>query len=198
MRETYEQAITQVFEDEGGYTNDAADPGGPTNWGITIHDARTYWKQDATAEDIRDMPKAVAEDIYRQHYATPLQYDKLPAGVDYSVFDYGINSGINRSARVLQSIVKVSQDGEIGPITLRAVSHADPSRLINAIYDERLSFLKSLHTWNTFGHGWTARCTHGRALALSMVKTKPSSTGWNIVVDYLLNILSNIFKVKGN
>lgn len=189
MRNTYEQAINQVFEDEGGYTNDAADPGGPTNWGITIHDARTYWKHDATAEDVRDMPKAVAEDIYRQHYATPLQYDALPAGVDYSVLDYGINSGINRSARVLQSILAVSQDGKIGPTTLRAVASADPSRIINAIYDERLSFLKSLHTWKEFGHGWTARCTHGRIFALSLVQPQTKSSWYTG--------LTNFFK-KGN
>jgi lysozyme family protein len=179
VKETYELAITQVFKDEGGYSNDAGDPGGPTNWGITIHDARTYWKPDATAEDVRDMPKSVAEEIYIKHYAFPLRYDSLPSGIDYAVLDYGINSGIFRSARVLQSIIGVPQDGIIGPNTLAAVQRSNSNSVIDAIYNERLSFLKTLHTWHLFGDGWTKRCTHGRIfahqLATTVVKPAPQS-----------------------
>ena len=174
MKNTYERAMKQVFEDEGGYTNDAADPGGPTNWGITIEDARMYWKTNATAEDVKNMPKSVAEDIYRKHYADPIHYDELPAGVDYSVLDYGINSGISRSIKVLQRLVNVPADGKMGPSTLSAVNAKNPKELINAIYDERLSFLQSLSTWGTFGRGWGSRCKRGRALALSMASNVPS------------------------
>jgi lysozyme family protein len=120
MQATYGKAISQVLRDEGGYSNDVGDSGGPTNFGITIHDARQYWKADATAEDVRHMPLEVAQDIYSKHYAAPLGYDNLPAGVDYAVLDYGINSGISRAARVLQHIVGVTVDGSIGPVTLAA------------------------------------------------------------------------------
>ena len=50
---TYAAAIARVFADEGGYTDDPKDPGGATNWGITIVDARKYWKADATPADVR-------------------------------------------------------------------------------------------------------------------------------------------------
>src|SRR6266446_2473119 len=119
MKETYDRAIQQVFADEGGYSNDAGDPGGPTNWGITIHDARHYWKSDATTDDVKHMPKSVASEIYVKHYATPLHYNDLPAGVDYAVLDYGINSGISRAARVLQKIVHANVDGVIGNETIK-------------------------------------------------------------------------------
>src|SRR6266567_4860102 len=142
---------------------------GPTNYGITIHDARMYWKPDATAYDVRNMPKSVAADIYDKHYATPIQYNSLPAGVDYAVLDYGINSGIHRSIKVLQKIVGAPVDGVIGPITLAAVNKMSPIVIINALYKERLAFLQSLHTWSTFGKGWADRCTRGQALALAMV-----------------------------
>ena len=170
MKSTYTQAMNYVYADEGGYSNDAGDPGGPTNYGITIGDARHYWKADATAQDVRSMPKNVAADIYQKHYADPLHYDDLPAGVDYAVLDYGINSGISRSAKVLQRIVGVNPDGLIGPITLEAVSKGSPVDLINKIYNERLSFLKALHTWPIFGKGWEARCVRGRKNALLMTK----------------------------
>lgn len=173
MKDTYSEAVTKVFEDEGGYSNDAADPGGPTNWGITIADARMYWKPGATASDVRNMPKSVAEEIYRKHYAVPISYDLLPAGVDYAVLDYGINSGISRSARVLQGIVGVPQDAQIGPATIQAVCSRKQEEVINAIYDERLRFLKSLSTWSTFGRGWSRRCREGRALALALASKYP-------------------------
>lgn len=185
MRETYSKAIAQVFEDEGGYTNESTDPGGPTNWGITIADARMYWKPNATASDVRNMPKSVAEDIYRKHYADPIQYDSLPAGVDYAVLDYGINSGTGRSVRVLQKLLGLEADGKIGPITINKAKEADPVKLINAIYDERLEFLKKLHHWPTYGRGWTARCTRGRKLALKLgtgtVQVSPGIAGSVVV-----------------
>jgi lysozyme family protein len=164
---TYSPAMQQgVFPHEGGYSNDAADPGGPTNWGITIYDARAYWKASATAADVRAMPKSVAEDIYAAHYAKPLRYDDLPAGVDYAVLDYGINSGIARSAKVLQRLVDVGVDGAIGAATLAAVGKRDATALIGAICDERLAFLKSLSTWPVFGVGWGRRVAEVRQLAL--------------------------------
>jgi lysozyme family protein len=168
MKETYHEAMQKVFIDEGGYTNDAADPGGPTNWGITIHDARMYWKPDATAADVRAMPKDVAEEIYAKHYANPIRYDDLPPGVDYAVLDYGINSGISRSAKVLQRIVGAEVDGIIGPKTVAATAAAQPVDVINAIYAERLGFLQRLRTWPVFGRGWARRCKEGRALALAL------------------------------
>ncbi len=178
MKETRTQAMSYVYQDEGGYSNDPGDPGGPTNYGITIIDARKYWKPDATAQDVRNMPKSVAEDIYNKHYLSPLRYDDLPAGVDYAVLDYGINSGISRSAKVLQHIVGVNQDGVIGPNTLAAIHSSGRSSdyLVNRIYDERLAFLQSLHTWSIFGKGWGSRCTRGRKNALAMVNTKPTVT----------------------
>lgn len=170
MKETYTEAMAEVYKDEGGYSNDAGDPGGPTNWGITIADARMYWKANATSEDVRNMPKSVAEDIYRKHYATPLHYDELPPGVDYAVLDYGINSGISRSAKVLQGIAGVVQDGKIGPATIAKVKTLDPESTINAIYDERLKFLRGLSTFSLFGRGWADRVTRGRAIALSLAR----------------------------
>lgn len=168
MKQTYDEAMQKVFADEGGYTNDAADPGGPTNWGITIYDARLYWKPNATASDVKSMPKSVAEEIYRKHYANDVHYDDLPPGVDYAVLDYGINSGVVRAKKVLQRLCQAPVDGVIGPITIADVQKQDPVKLINAIYDERLSFLRSLRTWGTFGKGWSRRCKEGRALALKL------------------------------
>ena len=54
------------------------------------------------------------------------------------MLDYGINSGIGRSAKVLQRLVGVTVDGEIGAQTLAAARARDPRVLVAAICDERL------------------------------------------------------------
>jgi lysozyme family protein len=170
---TYNDAITQVYKDEGGYSNDAGDPGGPTMYGITIWDARKYWKPGATATDVKNMPKSVAADIYEQHYAHPLAYDQLPSGVDYAILDYGINSGNSRATKVLQRIVGVPVDGIMGPATVSAANKYDPIKLINSIYDERVSFLKGLGK-PQFMKGWLSRCSRGRKLALDLNAKYPT------------------------
>jgi lysozyme family protein len=169
MKATYPKAMAAVYEWEGGYSNDVGDSGGPTNYGITIDDARHYWKAGATAEDVRGMPKSVAADIYQKHYADPIHYDDLPAGVDLAVFDYGINSGIHRSVTVLQGIVGAPKDGVIGPVTLAAVATKTPEAIVKAIYAERLAFLQGLAIWSRFGKGWARRCKEGEALCQNLI-----------------------------
>ncbi len=171
MRATYDEALRRVLEHEGGYSNDAGDSGGPTMYGITIADARMYWKHDATANDVRHIPLAVAMDIYRTKYWNKMRCDDLPAGIDYAVFDYGVNSGIDRAARVLQKIVGATPDGIIGPNTVAATRSANaPRAIINAICDQRLGFLRHLRIWSIFGRGWGRRVREVRAAALAMVK----------------------------
>lgn len=174
MQSTYDTAMTRgVFPHEGGYTDEATDPGGPTNWGITIGDARAYWKPTATSVDVRIMPKATAEDIYRQHYATPVHYDDLPAGVDYSVLDYAINSGVGRAGIVLRRLVGLPDNtSAITPEVIAAVKKRDPVALINAINSERMRFLSGLKNWPTYANGWTRRVGEVRVMSLSFAAQK--------------------------
>lgn len=173
-KETYDESLKAVLEWEGGYTNDAADPGGPTNWGITIIDARMYWKADATASDVRQMPISVAKDIYRSKYWDAMRCDEMPPGVDYCAFDYGVNSGISRSAKVLQRLLGVTVDGKIGNETLEILMNADSKRIIADMCDERLAFLQRLGTWPVFGKGWGRRVKGVRQISLSMVNKYPN------------------------
>src|SRR5262249_23653364 len=142
---------SRLLAHEGGYSNHPADPGGPTNYGITLADARAYWKRDATAADVRAMPRDVARQIYRTKYWTAPPGTHLPAGVDYAVFDYGVNSGIGRAGKVLRRLVGRSDNtSAIDDDVIAAVWRRPPKRLIEAICDERLAFLQGLKTWPVF------------------------------------------------
>ncbi len=176
MKSSYDEALKRVLEHEGNYSNDPGDSGGPTKYGITIWDARAYWKKDATAADVKALPLSVAKEIYRTKYWAKVDGDDLPAGVDYAVFDYGVNSGISRAAKVLQRLTGAAVDGTIGPKTVAAtrdyVEVHGAEKLINAIQDERLNFLQGLGIWRIFGRGWGRRVKEVRALALEMAVTR--------------------------
>jgi lysozyme family protein len=179
-RSSYDESLARLLVHEGGYSNHPADPGGPTNFGITLADARRYWKPDATAADVRAMPVDVAKDIYRRHYWAPMRCDELPAGVDYAVFDYGVNSGLGRIARVLRRITGLSGDaltgrGAFTDALVAAVSREPPARLVTVICDERLAFLQGLSTWSVFGNGWGARVREVRAAALALTEKSSGS-----------------------
>ncbi|MGZ3349407.1 MAG: glycoside hydrolase family 108 protein [Xanthobacteraceae bacterium] len=166
---SYDEALKRVLVHEGGYSNHPSDPGGPTNWGITIHDARAYWKENATAADVRNMPVEVAKDIYRSKYWDAMRCDELPAGVDYAVFDYGVNSGIGRAGKVLRRLVALSdRTSAITNEVIAAATRCEPGTLIDAICDERLAFLRGLRTWSVFGNGWGRRVREVRSGARAM------------------------------
>src|SRR5262249_4732583 len=151
-----------------GYTNDPVDPGGATNWGITIHDARKYWKTDASPADVRNMPRTGAADIYRKHYAAPMRYDDLPAGFDYSVLDAASNSGVGRAPIWAARALGISPVRSINDIVKPANDAPDKVTVIQKYWAIRLSFLRSLSTFWRFGKGWSRRCAQGEAAAVRM------------------------------
>jgi lysozyme family protein len=168
-RSSYEESLRRLLAHEGGYTNHPSDPGGPTNFGITIHDYRKFVKPSATAADVRSMKVAEAKSIYRAKYWDAQRCDDLPAGIDDSLFDYGVNSGIGRSGKVLRRIVGLADNTSvINDEVLKAVARRDSKAIINAINDERLRFLKGLKTWPVFGTGWGRRVSEVRAFSLKL------------------------------
>ena len=166
---TYDESLRHLLTHEGGYTNHPSDPGGPTNFGITIHDYRKYVKPGATAADVRAMRLDEAKGIYRAKYWDAQRCDELPAGVDYAIFDYGVNSGVGRSGKVLRRLLKLADNTSmVNDAVIAAAHQADARMLAGAICDERLRFLMALKTWGVFGKGWGRRVADVKAAALTL------------------------------
>jgi lysozyme family protein len=157
-----------LFQSEGGYVANPRDPGGATNLGITIATLRAYRGAEVTAVDVRSLTRDEATLIYRQNYWSPIKGDLLPAGVDYAVFDFAVNSGPRKAAEALQACLSVTVDGDIGPVTWRAAAQVRAADVVNALCDRRLAYLRSLGTWAEFGAGWSARVARVRKSALMM------------------------------
>lgn len=184
MRQNYDEAIRLLLISEGGNDDDPQDPGGRTSRGI-LQSEWNVWRRTHPnlPEDVWEAPQDQVIAIYKQNYWDKLRCDDLPSGVDYAVFDYGVNSGIVRAAKVLQNFVGVEQDGEIGPLTIAATNKIDPKQLITSICDQRLTFLQGLGTWGRFGRGWARRVKEVKDTSLQManripVVTLPPKQSW--------------------
>jgi len=168
MEANFQRALALVLKHEGGFADHPSDPGGATNKGITLETFQQYVKHNGTVADLKRITDAQVATVYKLHYWNKVKGDDLPAGVDYAVFDFAVNSGPKRAAEYLQSLLLVKVDGIIGPQTIAAAKRADAGQLINALCDKRMTFLKGLPTWGDFGKGWTRRVSDVRIHALAM------------------------------
>ena len=167
----FDKALTLLLAHEGGYVNHPRDPGGATNMGVTQKTYSTFRRAAGKPEvSVRSISESEVASIYRTSYWLMVRADDLAAGLDYAVFDFGVNSGPSRAIRFLQKAAGADVDGIIGPKTLAAVARHKPEDLINAILDARLAWLRTLDTWNDFGRGWSNRIADVRRDGLAMAR----------------------------
>lgn len=168
-KDTFAKAMPHVFMEEGGYVDNPKDPGGATNLGITISTLSAWEGRKVSKTEVKALTKDKATSIYKSNYWDAIRGDDLPSGVDYAVFDFAINSGPARAVKFLQRVVGVADDGVVGAKTLAAIREMSPERIINALSDARLGWLKTLDTFKTFGKGWSGRVSRVRSRALALV-----------------------------
>jgi len=127
------QLAEEIVGREGGFVNDPNDPGGATNFGVTIHTMRRLGL-DLTGDgatdiaDVRALTRGQAVEIFLEHYFERPRIGSLPEALQSSVFDMYVNSGSN-AVRILQRLLidmgyDIDADGVIGPQTMRAAQAA--------------------------------------------------------------------------
>lgn len=84
-----------VLRWEGGLTNNAADPGGVTHWGISH---RAY-----PDLDIVNLTKEQAIEIYERDYWDKVGADTLPGPLALVAFNAAVNCGVGRAKRWLDA-----------------------------------------------------------------------------------------------
>ena len=153
---TVQQLAREIVAREGGYVNDPDDPGGETNFGVTIGTMRRLGL-DITKDgkidgrDVRALTAAQAVDIYVRHYFHTPRIAQLPDVLHASVFDMYVNAG-SGAIRILQRLLgqmgyPCTPDGVLGLATLaaaRAAYAAAPAHLANAYGIARRNFYYAL------------------------------------------------------
>ena len=147
-----EQIADEIVAREGGYVNDPDDPGGATNFGVTIHTMRRLGMDldgdgQVTPADVRRLSRGQARAIFVRHYFEAPGIGRLPEALQASVFDMYVNAGAN-AVRLLQRLLNrmghsLSVDGIIGPLTAAAAAaaaRAAPDYIADAYGIERRNY----------------------------------------------------------
>ena len=177
MNANWQQAFEQMLKSEGGFTDDERDNGnklpdgrkGSTMLGVTQYNWEAHVGHQVTHDDMRKLTPADVEPLYKKKYWDVVRADELPSGIDYMVFDMGVNAGPGRSIKLLQTAVGVTADGGLGPITMAATWAADPKVLIEKISQAKEDFYRSLDTFDTYGQGWLNRVADVKLKVNSMI-----------------------------
>jgi lysozyme family protein len=146
----------EIVAREGGFVNDPDDPGGATNFGVTIHTLRRLGidvNRDTRIDvaDVRALTRDQAVEIYLEHYWKRPGIAALPEALQPSVFDMYVNAGGN-AVKILQRLLTemgflCDPDGAVGPQTIRAAQmayEAAPSHLANAYGIARRNYYYAL------------------------------------------------------
>ena len=170
-----DEMVETILHHEGGFVNDPADPGGATNFGVTIHTYSKWLKRKATVDEVRNMSKDTAIEIYKSKYYYDPRINTLNELVQPLVFDMAINHGPRNGNKMLQRTVNlagfgpISVDGVIGPGTRRALDSAVDAMgnyFVNALVEERLKFYNRIvarrPASGKFLRGWTKRANSFR------------------------------------
>ena len=125
-------ALDWVFAAEGGLVDDKDDPGGITNYGISLRYLKTKGAigdidgdGDVDGDDIRQLDRDDAAALYIADYWEKCWCNALPPSVAMAVFDCAVNCGPRRAIMLLQEVLHVKIDGVIGPITVKAAFRKD-------------------------------------------------------------------------
>jgi lysozyme family protein len=105
-----------VFLSEGGYAERATEPGGAVNMGISFEQFSKWWYRthnNGSRAHLR-RPKGDAARCGRStstatEFFAPVQFDQLPAGVDYAVVDFAINSGVSGALTACRDALRLGR-----------------------------------------------------------------------------------------
>jgi len=173
MAHGFSDVLAVVLKEEGGFVDDARDPGGATNLGVTARTWHCWSGQPASEAVMRALSPDKVSPLYKGWFWDKVAGDELPAALALVVFDFAVNCGIENAVQTLQAIVGAPKDGRPGPSTLRAVqayvSSIGLGKLIRRFGDARRDYYRSLPTFAVFGKGWMARVDRVEKEALSWV-----------------------------
>lgn len=165
---SFDLAIGTVLKNEGGLENNPSDPGGITNYGISLRFLQTI-HPESTAQDIRDMTESKATQIYETQFWERYKYNMIAdQKLATKVFDLCVNMGAIPANQCLQRAVfatshrAIDQDGVLGPNSLFAINNSAADCVLAALKSEAAGHYRCIIQANPklkiFEKGWLTRC----------------------------------------
>lgn len=182
---TFDKWFDKALKYEGKVNEDVpGDAGGPTRWGITlgrlatIKGVKTPKRGTVPFERLKAELYSLTADeikaIYRRDYWDAVRADELPAGVDFAVADFGLNSGPSRAVTALQRLCGNRETGRMDDETVREAGDFDRVELIMLYCDERTRFLNAIvekrPNQRKFLKGWLSRVGDVKRSAIALAE----------------------------
>lgn len=174
----YSLALEYLLRNEGGLEENSKDPGGITNFGISLRFLKAILEpakygihdQNIDADTIRHLNISQAALIYKGEFWDHANFANISdQDVCNYVFDMGVNMGIAPSVRCCQRAIwavwknrsALRDDGILGPQTLIWIERCNPKYLLPAMRSERAGNYREIAARNSdqeiFINGWLRR-----------------------------------------
>ncbi len=172
----FESALRQLHQNEGGLVDDPDDPGGITNYGVSLRWLQSLGELgvhrymvgdldqdgDVDADDIRAMTPAKSAELYRAQWWDRYRYGLInDQAIATKIFDLSVNMGPKQAHILAQRALRaagklVLEDGVLGPITLQSINDYASRGILPALRSEAAGFYRSLNKPRFIG-GWLNR-----------------------------------------
>ena len=136
-----------VFRWEGEWSDDPADPGDRTRWGIS---SRAH-----PGIDLDTLTREGAIALYREWYWDLAHCESMPWPLSLALFDGAVNHGVIPAVRFLQHALHVRVDGVPGPETIEAARRAPAGDVLTDYLARRACLYATLA--EAFRYGWMRR-----------------------------------------
>lgn len=173
----FNEALEYVLENEGGFSNHEKDRGGATKFGISSVLLSAFLQRAATLEDVTNIDKDQAEEIYKKYFWDVLKLDEVKDQmVATAIFDVAVNMGCSQATKLTQSTLNelcemkapngygpdgVAVDGHLGVATLEGINKVAAPLFIKIFRTKLLAkysdIVAKIPEQKVFIKGWTAR-----------------------------------------
>lgn len=176
-------AIPTILRHEGGFSDDKTDPGGATNFGISLRfliksgdldgdgllDGDIDGDHDIDVDDIRKMTRKEAENIYFLYFWQKYDYSRINSLLlATKIFDLSVNAGPAQAHKISQRAIWsansykcIEDDSLLGPKTISFLNKTNPDLILAALKSEAAGFYRGLiqknPDLNKYLNGWLKR-----------------------------------------
>lgn len=155
----FDYAVNIILKHEGRFTNDKDDPGGATDYGISLRFLKSYGIDinddgQINLEDIKDLSRKKASAIYKKYWWNMYGYNDIShLLIATKIFDMAVNMGAFQAHKLTQratnrlgydlkvdGILGVKSKGEINEIC----RHGRYEDLMSELIEEQIAFYEDL------------------------------------------------------
>ena len=176
---TFELAIPTILRHEGRFVDNPSDPGGATNFGVSLRWLRAQGLLEELEQEegdlhqtdvqaIKNMTQAEAEGFYRVQWWDKYGYGKVDfQGIGTKIFDTAVNLGPVPAHRIVQQAINsfgrplLVTDGRMGAQTYSAINSSPQGLLLPKMQYFQYAYYNALVYKNSklypFLNGWLNR-----------------------------------------